>query len=985
MTHRRGFLGALGALWSAEARRVRSTVVTVEARPTALYRQPDGRDNLVRLTVAGLPGPAGLARIVDRRGKVVGTAGLLPVEGTSLFAGEVWVPLVGADPAEFSVLVEVGKRPVARRRVRLTPPRRWTVYWLSVSPTDIGYTDVQEHCLETHRENLDAAVARLAAHPDYRWSAECAYQVISYIENRPAGASAAVLDGIRSGMIGFGAVFANMLTGLLDHETYARLVWPAGRIARQYGLGFASAQISGVPGQPSTLPLVLAASGVRYLATAVNPERAAPLLPPDEAARWVGGQGTLYPQLYWWEGPDGSRVLHSRTPRSADALALGFDIGPETMARRLSDWLVTDPTLLSPSYPYDLALLYGAQRDNGLMDERLIANLEEFNRRYAFPRLVPGRVEDFFREVERRFGHALPVVRGDTGLYWEDGALSAAAELATYRRAQLAARAADLLALWDARTDSGDDGALAARAQRSTDRSAAWRDLLLFGEHTWGAAVSVSEPDSRATVVEWEYKRRYLDGATAAVDQALADGLLRLGKATAAGTGRVVFNASPWPRADIARVPDGAGKRWTVAGLELPAVDLPDGSALVQVTDVPALGYVRMDEDARGPIPVSDEGAALDAQAGGHAVALDPKTGAVRSWQGPDGSEHVRPGTWSGLNQLVRATGGAGSALWTSGARETLAQPPDLTLTQARLLSARRERLPGLGVRLVVERELEGFPSITSVVSLYDTLPWIDVENHLTKTATLDKEALYIAFPFAFAQPTVEVEVPLGRMTVERDQQRGSCRDWYCHTHWVWLHEGGSGVLWSGPDTPVLTLADVFRGAWRAHLEPDGTLFAYAMHNYWHTNFAARQGGDFSCRFRLSLLPPGGDPAEPVRRGWGANDPLYVSQSFTNPATGPLLGKDRALLLSDAGVVVAGAKPADDGEGVVVKVLDVVGIDRGVGIWPAAYAFTAARAVNLVEMNAAPLPLASDGHATLAVPAWGVAAARLFTPPATSG
>jgi alpha-mannosidase len=201
----------------------------------------------------------------------------------------------------------------------------------------------------------------------------------------------------------------------------------------------------------------------------------------------------------------------------------------------------------------------------------------------------------------------------------------------------------------------------------------------------------------------------------------------------------------------------------------------------------------------------------------------------------------------------------------------------------------------------------------------------------------------------------------------------------------VWLHEGGSGVLWSGPDTPVLTLADVFRGAWRAHLEPDGTLFAYTMHNYWHTNFAARQGGDFSCRFRLSLLPPGGDPAEPVRRGWGANDPLYVSQSFTNPATGPLLGKDRALLLSDAGVVVAGAKPADDGEGVVVKVLDVVGIDRGVGIWPAAYAFTAARAVNLVEMNAAPLPLASDGHATLAVPAWGVAAARLFTPPATSG
>src|SRR2546430_9261503 len=63
----------------------------------------------------------------------------------------------------------------------------------------------------------------------------------------------------------------------------------------------------------------------------------------------------------------------------------------------------------------------------------------------------------------------------------------------------------------------------------------------------------------------------------------------------------------------------------------------------------------------------------------------------------------------------------------------------------------------------------------------------------------------------SFVKPTVEVEVPLGRMTVEQDQQPGSCRDWFCHTHWVWLHEGADGVLWSGPDTPLFTLNDVVR------------------------------------------------------------------------------------------------------------------------------------------------------------------------------
>src|SRR4029077_7495403 len=128
-----------------------------------------------------------------------------------------------------------------------------------------------------------------------------------------------------------------------------------------------------------------------------------------------------------------------------------------------------------------------------------------------------------------------------------------------------------------------------------------------------------------------------------------------------------------------------------------------------------------------------------------------------------------------------------------------------------------------------------------------------------------EKEAVYVAFPFALVKPKVEVEVPLGRMTVEQDQQPGSGREWHCHTHWVWMHSGGDGVLWSGPDTPLFTPTDICRGAWRRRIEPDGTLFAYVMNNYWPTNFGARQGGELSCRFRVSLPAPGGDVAEPVR------------------------------------------------------------------------------------------------------------------------
>src|SRR6266550_1848962 len=967
---RRTFLGLLSSLaGSLASKRRESQQPVIEVRPTALFQQPEGRKNLVRITVSGLSAPAARARVTDRRGALVGTAGLLPSAQGVALSGEVWVPL--SEPSDFQVDIEVGRDRAARRRLRLTPAKRWTLYWLPSIHTDVGYTDLQERALEVHRKNLDAALAWTATHREFHFTAECALQVLSYLENRSPEAGDALLQAIRDGKIAWQALFANMLTGILDHETFARLVWPAGKLARERGLNFASAQITDVPGQTLTFPMLLAASGVKYLASGPNPERAVPLLPAS------GTEGTPYPQLYYWEGPDGSRVLHWRAHHYGDGTRFGFDVGADEMGHRLSSWLLDQPAFLAQNWPYDTALLYGADwQDNALMKEAIVANVQEFGRRFQWPLIVMGRSEDFFRDVERRFGSRIPVRRGDTGLYWEDGAASTAAELASYRSAQLAARAAEIVTLWNAR--------LGVQDADTESRAAVWRDLLLFGEHTWGAAESVSAPTSRQTIAQWAYKKRFIDSGAAAARDELADALLRLGRATRPGRGRLVFNAGSWERTDVARVAGGSGKALSYDGRDLASVDLPDGDALVLVRDVPPLGYLALteaDRDAR--LPAAD-GEAFDAKAGGFTAQIDQASGAIRSLTGPDGKERVKPSTWSGLNQVVYARGGEHSALWTSGNRDDLKNPPQLELTQAKLISCRREKLPGIGVRLVVERALDGFPTITSIVTLYDELPWVDIENRIVKTATTAKEALYVAFPFAFLKPAVDVEVPLGRMGVERDQQPGSCRDWFCHTHWVWVHEGTDGVLWSGPDTPLFTLNDLFRGAWRRSIVPDGTLFAYAMNNYWHTNYAASQGGAATFRFRISLLAPG-DAAEPVRRGWAACDPLYVSAPYSNTTQGPLIAKDRGLFYADKGVMIVGAKAADDGDGVVVKLLDVAGQARAVGVWPAAYAFKLARRTNLVEQNGDAIPVSGDGQAAVDLTAWGVAAARLFTPGEASG
>ena len=271
---RRSFLAWLGAFPLLRPRRGEGQKPTIDARPTALFQQPDGRRNLVRIIVSGLSAPAARARVTDRRGALIGTAGLLPTGDTGVLSGEVWVPL--SQPTEYQIDVEIGRDRAARRSMRLSPAKRWTLYWLSSIHTDVGYTDLQERVLEVHRKNLDSALAWLTTRRDFRFTAECALQVLSFLENRSPDAGDALLQAIRDGKIGWQALFANMLTGLLDHDTFARLTWPAGKLARERGLGFVSAQITDVPGQTLTFPMVLAASGVKYLASGPNPERAVP-------------------------------------------------------------------------------------------------------------------------------------------------------------------------------------------------------------------------------------------------------------------------------------------------------------------------------------------------------------------------------------------------------------------------------------------------------------------------------------------------------------------------------------------------------------------------------------------------------------------------------------------------------------------------------------------------------------------------------------
>ena len=150
-----------------------------------------------------------------------------------------------------------------------------------------------------------------------------------------------------------------------------------------------------------------------------------------------------------------------------------------------------------PSYDM-LPLRYNIGSDNGPPDDRLSDLVRDWNEKYVSPHLVVSTMTEFFSAFEQRHGAEMPVYAGELTPYWEDGAYSTARESITNQAAS--ARLEQAETIWGVRAPG------AFPADRFRD---AWRNVLLFNEHTWGSWNSSSAPESPFTKAQWETKRAF--------------------------------------------------------------------------------------------------------------------------------------------------------------------------------------------------------------------------------------------------------------------------------------------------------------------------------------------------------------------------------------------------------------------------------------------------------------------------------------------
>lgn len=857
-----------------------------------------------------------------------------------------------------NVRVSVEGKPLSTT-VTLKPVRKATIYVLCHSHNDVGYTEVQPAIEQKQMRNLKRGIElarQTAGYPEgarFIWNVEVLWGAYLYMRRMSAADKTEFIDAVRKGWVGLNGMFANELTGLCRPEELLQLFRYSTELADQCGVKIDSAMISDVPGYTWGTVTAMGQAGIRYFSVGPN---------------WFDRIGTLMQDWqdkpFWWVSPSGKDKVLLWVPWTGYALS-------HVIKQATPEWVGENQNRLDKvKFPYDISYVrWSGHGDNAEPDPGIAEFSKTWNSKYAWPKFRISSTSEAFAAFERQYGQQLPQFKGDFTPYWEDGAGSSALETAMNRNsADRLVQAAALFAM---------------RAPGSYPASAfsdAWSNVLLYSEHTWGAWCSVSDPENKLTLDQWEFKRAY------AVDADRQSWELLTRPFDDAPTQPVtaavdIYNTASWPRTELVLIPknlSGVGDRVTdVRGRPVPSQRLSTGELAVWATEVPPFSAVRYgisQGNAYQPgTPARVQGSTLS---NGVVLArVDEKTGGIvelRHERIEDNLADTSGGEQ--INQYLFLPGSNLADLQSNGPVTIVVEENGPLVASLRMYC-----------------DAPGCNGLTRRIRLVAGAEHVEISNIVDKkrvtanpnpgnTAAAGefaqrggKESLQFAFPFNVKNGQIRIDIPLAVMRPEADQIPGSCKNWLCVGRWIDVANETQGVTWVTLDAPLVEVGGVTANlpgsqskpdVWRKHIEPTQKFYSWVMNNHWHTNYRAYQEG--FVEFRYALRPHAGyDPVAAARFATGLSQPLLAAAaSGAAPASSPLLQ------VEPSDVLVTTLKPADDGKAWIIRLFGASGQDRQVKL---VWSSPQPKAVSLSDLSEKPGAAAGD---SITVSGWGLVTVR---------
>ncbi|MCX6566670.1 MAG: glycosyl hydrolase-related protein [Candidatus Aminicenantes bacterium] len=845
----------------------------------------------------------------------------LPKIGTGKHVVFVYLP-DHAKPVRATFSARVGNS-AAFKTVVLAPQRKWSIFLLPNSHTDIGYTELQSRVAKNQAEYLDKVVEFCRAtdgYPDeakFRWNIEVAWALENYIKNRPTEKVQALVNLLRSGRVELSGWYVQ-LSDMFAHEELIRAVLPAKDFSRALAFPLGAAMNNDVTGFSWAAPQVLSQAGIHYFAVGINETRAsAPLRRPNP---------------FYWQSPDGAKILVWNGEHylfSNLHLLLHKELAESEP--RVAEYLAKLQS--RGDYPYGLIAfpIGGRVEDNSPPQKELSDRVREWNVKWAFPKLRLATMSDFFGALERNYAAIIPTHKKAWPDYCTDGVGSAAYETGLNRLAHDDLATAEKFA---AAASLADPAAAFPKAEIREG----YAQTMLFDEHTWGAYNSISGPEEENVRGQWAEKSAFVYNAREIAGTVRNRSLSVLAGAIASGAdlSLAVFNPLSWARTDVVRValPKDLVERKggfrlieKKTGAEVFYQIVDESTLLFQADNVPSIGYSVYSVVPGAPPSPPAPSTVIDENRIENRffkVMADAETGGLRSVIDKEsGRELVDPASPYLLDQFIyeNAEGGR-AAVDNRGARASFKRYPTGSGSAA----------PGLqgpvASSLVLTSRAFRHPDIRQEIVLYDGLKRIDIVNRLRKEETFEPEAAYFAFPFRIDGGRFRFEIADAAMAPEIDQLPGTTRDWFAVQNWVEAAGPKSSVVWSPVEAPLVQFGDINTGKWLGKLDiPNQTVFSYILNNLWMTNFKASQGGPLVFRYAFTSRPGGADPVASARFGAEARTPFVAEWLPKNPRGSLPEGGLSFFAVDQPNVLIQTVTAAESGEGIVVRLREIGGIE----------------------------------------------------------
>ena len=802
-----------------------------------------------------------------------------------------------------------------------------TVYLIHHSHTDVGYTHDQPIVWDLHERFIDEAVrladqyAGLNSDGAFRWTVENTEVLYEWLLHAPPGQVERFTRLERAGRIEVTGMFAN-ITPLLDTDQLVESLQLAGRLRQEYGFSITHAMNCDVNGEAWALVDALLDAGIEGFSMAINTH--------------FGGAPLDRPNVFWWQGPSGRKILaYNGWPYDA-----GWRYGIGREVKMLEEWWPRIERRLDQiQYPLPVLMVQSFHPfgDNGPAFEGFTRFIDEWNASGRHPHLVLATPRMWWDAV-KPFADQLPTYSGDWTDFWNFGAISSARETATNRASRARLRAADAIAAALLGHASPLSTAHTARTH-ARYREEAWKSLILYDEHTWGADLSLRAPESEDTLSQWYHKAglAYQARSLSLMMQrdALADFSRHIPRQpagdSAEDTRLLLFNPLPWSRRMAGEVPhhvasprgrpeDATSGRhsqdrvWST-DLWVEAAQTPSGEGRetrlgVPPVEVPGYGYLllkRADLVELKPQEWSEESVVENHR---HRLTFNTRTGGVTSWfdrqlnhEWVDTSsgyplngyvhEEVADRDFPWARQLMfhmkwqseQVERDRGWKAW----RAQRAQPFEV-------LQHRVYHTP-FGKRVV---QLLRAPGMVGPLAQSTFIPdgeeYIEFESWWIMGQDVHPEGTYLAFPFDIAGANAHIDLGGQAMLAGRDQIPGVCYDYYTAQQWVDLSNQDLGVTVALPDNPMVQFGDFHFGHNQHdfHLER-ALLLGWVTNTYWETNFRAHQPGGVHACYRVIPHAGGFDPAFSWRVGMEAAYSQPLLQHMGEPAEAPAFGTEAGL------------------------------------------------------------------------------------------